>query len=417
MNKLSKLIAVLLVLTMFLATVPAAYAAGQEVMPGESTVVSFKVTNILGIDGTITVDDPNGIVSSSSISSVNTTLAGTFSGEKFIYATTDMSAADFTINYKVTLNSSAAAGKECVVTFKYEVTDTNLALSEWKTVTQTVVVGKKAADTTIYIPGGERPPYETLAPVETTKPAETTKPIDTTVDTTKPAETTKAPVTVKPSEPDTPVVVTVDYTELKKQIEIAEGLNQFKYTADSWEKVVAALTDAKAALSSKSQKVVDDAAAALAKAISDLVELDFTALLAAIEKVEAFLNSNEIAKKAQELLNALANAQALLNSATDQATIDAAAAELASLMEQLEQLLASLFTEKEIIKEVEKIVEVYPEGDYCNISIHHVWPILFFVSLAVNVGLIVLVVVFVARKKKTQVDDTPVVDYDIGDDA
>jgi len=416
MNKFSKIIAVLLVLTMFLATVPAVYAAGREVLPGESTVVSFKVSNILGIDGTITVEDPNGIVSSSSITSVNTALAGNFSGEKFIYATSDMNAADFTINYKVTLNSGVTAGKECVVTFKYEVTDTSLALSDWKTETQTIVVGKKADVTTIYIPGGDRPPYETLAPADTTKPEETTKPIETTPPT-EPPVTTKPPVTVKPSEPDTPVVVTVDYTELKKQIEIAEGLNQFKYTADSWANLAKALEEGKAALSSKKQEVVDNAAAALAKAISELVELDFSALLAAIERVEAFLNSNEIAKKAQELITALANAQALLNSATDQATIDAAAAELASLMEQLEQLLASLFTEKEIIKEVEKIVEVEPEGDYCNIPIHHVWPILFFVSLAVNVGLIVLVVVFVVRKKKTQVDDTPVVDYDIGDDA
>ena len=48
---------------------------------------------------------------------------------------------------------------------------------------------------------------------------------------------------------------------------------------------------------------------------------------------------------------------------------------------------------------------------------HRIWPILFFISLALNVVFIVVIVVAVIRRKKNAKDDTPLVNYDIGDDA
>jgi len=57
-----------------------------------------------------------------------------------------------------------------------------------------------------------------------------------------------------------------------------------------------------------------------------------------------------------------------------------------------------------------------PEDDFCNISIHQVWPIVFFISLALNVAFVVLAVIYVTRRKKNRKDNTPLVDYDIGDD-
>ena len=68
------------------------------------------------------------------------------------------------------------------------------------------------------------------------------------------------------------------------------------------------------------------------------------------------------------------------------------------------------------VKEVVKEVEVLPDKPYCNIHIHKVWPILFFISLGINVILIGLIIAFFAKRKKNEKDDTPVVDYDIGDD-
>ena len=67
---------------------------------------------------------------------------------------------------------------------------------------------------------------------------------------------------------------------------------------------------------------------------------------------------------------------------------------------------------------VEKIVEVekLPEGDYCNIKIHKLWPILFFISLGINLVLAGLIIGFLLKRKKNREDDTPLVDYDIEDD-
>jgi len=64
----------------------------------------------------------------------------------------------------------------------------------------------------------------------------------------------------------------IDYTELNKQIGIAEGLNADDYTAESWANLEAALEDARAARESIEQDVVDAAAAAL-KAAIDALEL------------------------------------------------------------------------------------------------------------------------------------------------
>ena len=62
-------------------------------------------------------------------------------------------------------------------------------------------------------------------------------------------------------------------------------------------------------------------------------------------------------------------------------------------------------------------VEVLPEGEFCNIPMHKLWQILFFISLILNVVLVVVIVVIVSKKKNNAKDKTPLVDYDIGDDA
>ena len=69
---------------------------------------------------------------------------------------------------------------------------------------------------------------------------------------------------------------------------------------------------------------------------------------------------------------------------------------------------------KVVVQEVP--VEVLPEGDYCNIPTHHVWSVLFWVSAALNLALIGVIVAYVIRRTKNRRDDTPLVDYDIDDD-
>ena len=70
---------------------------------------------------------------------------------------------------------------------------------------------------------------------------------------------------------ETPVVEPeVDYTKLNEQIERAESLKEADYTAETWKKLTDALTAGKAALESKDQTVVDNAANALKTAIDQL---------------------------------------------------------------------------------------------------------------------------------------------------
>ena len=204
----------------------------------------------------------------------------------------------------------------------------------------------------------------------------------------------------------------VDYSDLERQIAIANGLNQGDYTSESWAVLQAALVKAEDTLSSKNQDDVDEAAENLAEAIFALVKMDYSALEAALAAVEDFADSQEIYDLWLKLADAVTRGKQLLSSG-DQAAVDAAAEDIRSILAQLMEALAANGPGT-IVQDVE--VEVPPGEDYCNIPMHKVWPVLFFMSLAVNVGLIALIAVYVAKRKKNMKDDTPMVDYDIDDD-
>ena len=161
--------------------------------------------------------------------------------------------------------------------------------------------------------------------------------------------------------------------------------------------------------------LMGSAIAALVKVTPAVEPVNYSKLQDAIKSVEQFNASEELSDLFAQLTNAVNNGKALLNRG-DQAAVDAAAARINKILEELNDALNALKKEPEtVIKEVE--VEVLPKDDYCNIEIHYVWPILFFVSLALNVVLAVAIITMVAKKKKNAKDDTPLVDYDIGDDA
>ena len=122
-----------------------------------------------------------------------------------------------------------------------------------------------------------------------------------------------------------------------------------------------------------------------------------------MDSAEALDESDKLGTLWNKLLGALTNASSLLAS-DDQAAVDAAAKEIEDIIAQIKELL--LNDKQDVVKE--------PTGKYCNVAMHKVWPILFFISLAGN---IVLVVLLVGKKKKeNQIDDTPIVNYEIGED-
>lgn len=374
MKRFSKIIAVLVALLLIASVIPAAFAAGTTVEPGKKASVSFTFKKIYGIDGEFSFSNSKMISGDVTYKAKTNMMGSVQNNVAFFYGS-----AEDTITITATFKVSASAkdGDKCDVTFKYETSDIDGNMSEWKTAKKTVTV---------------KVPTEP----EQTEPEETTKP-------SKPSKPSTTP---KPTTP----TVTVDFTALNKQMDKAKELKKDGYSAESWEALQAAIKAAEEARKSGDQAAIDAAEKALAEAIKNLKTLDYKPLEDAIAKTESFLTGETLEGKLGALLDALTGAKKLVGKAEDQASIDAAAKALTDALAALEKALAELG--KDQIVEV----EVEPSGDYCNISIHYVWPVLFFISLAVNLAFVVLAVLYVRRKKK-ETDNTPLVDYDISDDA
>lgn len=377
MKTTRKLIAFLIVLSIMLTTATAAFAAGSGTgtyEAGSSVTVSFNYANEVGVNGTITFSNPGIFVEDvNKLTPVMTPSTALYNPQKHMWIGDLAAPGTISISFNLTIKDTAKAGETCTITHKYTVSiDNGMDVSEERTESVTITVKAK--------------------PV-TPKPTEP-----------KPTEP-------KPTQPS----VKIDYTELNEQIDVASGLNMGKYTAESWNAVADALAKAKALKNSKDQAAVDAAAKALEAAIAALVEMDYSKLVAAMDKVTELTTNDELADLFRQLFEANAEGKQLLSSG-DQAAVDAGAAKIQDLLDKIAAKLKEL-GESEIVyvdKEVE--VEVMPGDDYCNIHMHKVWPILFWISLALNLCFIALVVIYFVRKKQNQTDNTPLVDYDISDD-
>jgi len=359
-----RILALLLAAAVLVAAAPAVWAAGSQKTgyAGSDVVLTFSYNNVYGVDGTFTLNDPDGIVQSWNVAGFSGNFSGDASGQScFLYGT---AASNATVRVNVKLKGSAQPGQSATVSFNYSlVTDDMGNVTDYKTDTAKVSV------------------VEYVAPVEPTP---------------------KPPVVENPT----------DYTELERQIALANGLNEADYTAESWKALLEALTDANEALQQKDQAVVDTAAANLKSAIDAMVKMDYSALEEALQKAQGFVGTQEMGGDWLALGQAVGKGQELLTSG-DQAAVDAVTAQILEALTKLEA-----YVPKEVEPEIvykDKIVEVPPTDDYCNIPTHRVWPIAFFVSLGVNVLLLGAVILILSVRKKKH-DDTPLVDYDIDDD-
>ena len=345
------LLAVLLVLTM----ASSVFAATAK--PGETVTLWFSHSNVYGIDGEFSFNNPE-LFTSVSYDTGSSNMSGSAANNKVYLFSPSGEAVSGRIGVRVKVSGSAANGDSCTVTFKYRVADVDGNVGDWKYSTQTVTVSK--------------------------------------------AQT-----------PVNPPVKKADTTELEKQIAAAKALNQKEYTAESMKAVTDALTKGRGLLNSSDQSAVDKAAAELEAAIKALVKMDYSKLQAAIDAANNLTATEKPADQFAAMFQALMEGNNLLNS-TDQAAVDAGAEKLDALVKELKEALDKLNTPTIVEKEVEK--EVEPSYPFCNIDIHKVWPVLFFISLALNIAFIVLIVVYVVRKKRARKDTTPLVDYDINDD-
>ena len=380
-KKIITLLAAVLILAMI---VPGALAAaGTSAEAGETTTVTFTFQDVYNVDGAFTVSDPQKILSTYSINVTDAgATAAVINGDR-LWASPTAEPVKTTVSVAVTLSikSSAAAGSSCTVTFNGIYGDANEEPGNEHDITRSATVTVKA-------PEGAA---ETPAPTPSTTPTPTPTP------STTPA----------------PTAPSVDYSELQKQINIAGGLIPSDYTNESRNLLAAALTVAQNALNSKEQSMVTAAAEELRTTIASLVPMDYSGLKAALSQADALLASEQAALLLQEISDAAQRGSELLQSG-DQQEVDQAAKELTDILNRLADLLDVESETKVVIQEVP--VEVLPEGDYCNIPVHHVWPVLFWVSLAVNVVLIGGIIFYVIRKTRNRRDFAPMVDYDIDDD-
>lgn len=370
MKNCKKIITLLLMVLLIAAVTPAAFAAGTSVEAGKTATLTFSFVDVFNVDGSFAIDDPQGIVSGYTI---NVTSSGattaTVSGD-FLWATPGAEPVKTTVSVavKVTIKSNAPVGAKCTVSF-------------------TGIYGDGNGE-----PGNEQDVYQSAA------------------------VSVKETASTPSSQPSTPTQTPqVDYSALRSQIAKANGLSSSEYTAASWNTLLRALSDGNSALSSTSQSKVDSAADALEHAITALVKMDYSGLNAALAEVEDFMCSEGLIDRWEQLSALAAEGESLLTSG-DQDAVDAAADEIVQLLTQIRESLEELRQSNVVEIPVEVPVEVLPEGEYCNIASHRIWPVVFFISLALNVILSAVIVAYVAKKQRNRKDDTPLVDYDIGDD-
>ena len=166
-------------------------------------------------------------------------------------------------------------------------------------------------------------------------------------------------------------------------------------------------------LTSTDQHAVDNATAALKSALAKLVPMDYSALNAALEDASVLDEQEDLARLWSRFVQALENGR-IQRTSGDQEAVDAAVIELNESKEALLKGLEEL--EKRVIVEKEVEVGVEPDYVFCNNKRHSVILLIMIISLAVNLVLLALIALYFIRKHKKQIDNTPLVEYDIEDD-
>ena len=161
------------------------------------------------------------------------------------------------------------------------------------------------------------------------------------------------------------------------------------------------------------QGKLDKAAQDIANAIEALVKMDYSALIRALDAVYAKIDEDpEKHDLWYRLDKAVDKARPLLISG-DQIAVNEAAVQLEAMLKELENYAEPTEEPQIVIQEVE--VEVPPTDDFCNIPKHRVWPVLFLISMVLNVAFLAVIVLILTMKRNTT-DTTPLVSYDIDED-
>ena len=366
-----RLLPLLTAVMVLLAVAPAVSAEILVVDPEQTATFTLDFTGVTAIEGVVEYSNRS-IISQFEYVWPKDNMMGNVKNDTFFLYTGGEEGVDGKIDVTVTIYSGAPKGSTCNITFRYAVTE----------------------------PGSDRPgPMQELVYTVTVRTdGQTTTPTTPTTTTTP---------TTQPTNPK------VDVSALQEQIRIAQSLTSYDYSKTTWAAVDKAVQDGTTALSSDSQSEVDAATQAIKDAIKKLVRVDYSRLQAALDSVGNMDKHGDLTAIWSRFIEALQNAR-IQRTSGDQAAVDRATKELLDSMEELQKALEEMGGLITVEKEVP--VEVEPSYDFCNITGHTVRLIVMIASLALNGILIGLIVYYFLKKRSTQKDKTPLVEYDITDD-
>lgn len=372
MKKTNKLLAMFLVLSLVFSLLCLPVSAAKTVPQGKTATVVFTFEDVAGVSGSLSYSNKD--IFSAISAKVASNTEGDVSEDKFFLYTDDAKAGTISFILTLKLNAKAKVNDICEIMAIFDISDEQGNLIR-----------------------------EDVIAVETVKVVEADA---------------------------------IDLSELEYQLALADGCVARNYTPSSWAVFSAAKATALAAKGSSSQSRVDGAARDLEAARLALVALDYSNLEAAIGAADTFFGTDEVTSLIEQLMEAvLVGSTYYVVGGVEQADLDATATQILELIDALKVALSEVgetkivevpvpgetvtvevpvevTTEIEVVTEVvsEKVVEVKVEVQ------NKLFLVLFIITAVLLVVLIVLAVLYLVKKKNTETDTTPLVDYRIEDD-
>ena len=194
---------------------------------------------------------------------------------------------------------------------------------------------------------------------------------------------------------------TLDTSKLDVLLEIAAGAQESDYTAKSWEALEKAIAKAEEAIASESQLRVNSACASLSTALSQLTSMNYSKLESIAAEAEQYIEENF--GDWQNLFDLLNNYQELYGCG-DQAAVNQKVEEFRNCLNVLAQNAQPPQPDSGVQNPGQKSPTV--------------WIVLLIVSVLGNVALAAMMLMprSRSRRKNEQLDDVPLVNYDIDDD-
>lgn len=366
-----KVFALTLVLAIiFCISIPVSAAVSptkKSANAGDVITLKYTYKGIAGINGTFTYSNPD--VFSDVKFNIEGLSMGKYNENTKMVAFFGTEPVKCTITLALTVSKKAKAGDKCNITFKYETTaDGNMpSVPDYKYDKCSISITEKLdfSDLKSLINKADKHKKGNYTP-ETW--------------TTFEAEVKKAKSALKSAKTQAEIDAAVkalnqaikgleklpDYTELEKQIKIANSIKKDDYTKKSWSSLEDALDNAKKAKSYKNQSEIDAAAKTLKNAIANLVsiyegKLNFDELNKQIAAAGNLKAKDYATKGWAEMQKALQNARNMKNSKL-QPEIDVAATNLKNAIDALVKM------DYKKLSDAIKAIDEYIDGnDFLNL--------------------------------------------------